>query len=207
MSTKLLKIFHFALFGFGLIALAPASGQAAQSDDPDWPCVQRKVPAISAGMVWAGPPVEQVDGTWEQDVEVAQLAGAIARRALDIEQAKQRIADFAAGLDGARNDRLTLLFAGTLDIINRERSTVIEGIGRYARRQADLAASIRDKTAALRTLPEDDSARVDLQEEIHWDTRIYKDREQSLIYVCETPVLLEQRLFALSRAIMSHLEQ
>ena len=34
-----------------------------------------------------------------------------------------------------------------------------------------------------------------------WDTRIFKQRAQSLNYVCETPVLLEQRAFAIARAL------
>ena len=33
-----------------------------------------------------------------------------------------------------------------------------------------------------------------------------KERQQSLTYVCETPVILEQRAFALSRAIAGRLD-
>ena len=33
-----------------------------------------------------------------------------------------------------------------------------------------------------------------------WETRIFRDRAQSLTYVCETPVLLERRAFELARA-------
>jgi hypothetical protein len=40
-----------------------------------------------------------------------------------------------------------------------------------------------------------------LSEEIAWDTRVYEEREQSLTYVCETAVLLEQRLFQIGRHI------
>ena len=35
---------------------------------------------------------------------------------------------------------------------------------------------------------------------------IFEDRERSLAAVCEQPVLLEQRLFALAREIMTHLD-
>ena len=37
------------------------------------------------------------------------------------------------------------------------------------------------------------------------DQRIFTDRQQSLSHVCETPVILEQRAFALGRAIAGHL--
>ena len=44
-----------------------------------------------------------------------------------------------------------------------------------------------------------------LEEQQLWDTRIYDEREQSLVFVCEQPVLLEQRLFRIGREIMAHL--
>ena len=45
-----------------------------------------------------------------------------------------------------------------------------------------------------------------LRAERDWDIRIFEDRRQSLVYLCEQPVLLEQRAFALARAIASHME-
>jgi hypothetical protein len=39
-----------------------------------------------------------------------------------------------------------------------------------------------------------------------WDVRIYDDRHSSLSYLCEQPVLLEQRAFALARTIVDQLE-
>lgn len=46
----------------------------------------------------------------------------------------------------------------------------------------------------------------ELDERLLWDIRVFDEREQSLSYVCESPVLLERRLFALARQIMSRLE-
>jgi len=185
--------------------------QAASDEDPNWPCIQRKVPEVSAGMVWAGPPVEELGADWRSDIEVSQLAGTISRRAVSLEEARKTIADFAAGIEADRNAKLTKLFAGTLTVINKERSEIIEGIRRYSRRQAALAKRIEEKTAAFNQLTSADdeeqkAKRAELQEQILWDSRIYDEREQSLTYVCEQPVLLEQRIFALSREIMNHLE-
>ena len=42
--------------GFGAGALAAAG------EDPDWPCVQRLVPEIAPAVIWAGPPLDSVDG-------------------------------------------------------------------------------------------------------------------------------------------------
>ncbi|MFK8252159.1 hypothetical protein [Ancylobacter terrae] len=39
-----------------------------------------------------------------------------------------------------------------------------------------------------------------------WDTRIYDTRTQAVTAVCESPVILEQRAFALARAIQNAME-
>ena len=188
-----------------LVLAAPAT--AATSADPDWPCVQRKVPEVSAGMVWAGPPVEELEQSWKDDAEVSQLAGTLAARRTDIEAAKTAIADFAAALGTDRNERLTLLFAATLDIVNRERASIISGIGRYTRRQRALADKIGRVDGEIKALPASDrERREELEQQRLWDTRIYEDRERSLTYICEQPVLLEQRVFTLAREIMGHLQ-
>jgi hypothetical protein len=44
-----------------------------------------------------------------------------------------------------------------------------------------------------------------LEQKLQWDTRIYDDRNQALTYVCDSPVLLEQRVYALSQEISRHL--
>jgi hypothetical protein len=54
--------------------------------------------------------------------------------------------------------------------------------------------------------PEAAARRRELQEKLVWDTRIFDERQRSLTYICEQPALLEQRLFALARTIMGHLE-
>ena len=47
---------------------------------------------------------------------------------------------------------------------------------------------------------------IDAEEKaLDWDQRVFTDRQQSLTYVCETPVILEQRLFALGRALAAGL--
>ena len=195
-----------ALALLSLLAL-PGTARAASSEDPDWPCVQRRVPEVSAGMVWAGPPLEELKGDWRQDPEVSQLAGKIAARRTELEAAKAAVADFAAGLGNDRSEKLTLLFAGTLSIVNRDRASILSGIERFTRKQRALADRIGETSAKLKALPADAAEqREDLEQQQVWDTRIYEDREKSLIYICEQPVLLEQRIFALSREIMAHLE-
>ena len=47
--------------------------------------------------------------------------------------------------------------------------------------------------------------RTALEQKLQWDTRIYDDRNQALTFVCESPVLLEQRGYALGKEISRHL--
>lgn len=193
-----------------LLCLAPlGAALAAGSDDPDWPCIQRKVPEISSGMVWTGPLVEGLEQGWRDDPEARALADRITSRRMPLEAAEAAIADFAAKLGADKDWRLTLLFGATLEAINDERRSLIGGIRRYARRQAGLAEKIQGQIGALNQLARDgsqDDKRREIQEAQRWDTRIYEERERSLTYVCEQPVLLEQRIFALARAIMAHLD-
>ena len=95
--------------------------------------------------------------------------------------------------------------------MNAERGSIIDGIQRYARRQVKLAARLQGQIEELNRLPgdgteEQKAKRRELEERHLWDTRIYEERERSLSYICEQPVLLEQRIFALAREIMNHLD-
>jgi hypothetical protein len=43
------------------------------------------------------------------------------------------------------------------------------------------------------------------EQQLLWDTRIFNERRASLSYICELPRLVEQRLFALGRAIAAEM--
>jgi hypothetical protein len=189
-----------------LFATPCASAVAATGEDPDWPCIQRLVPKIAPAVIWPGPPIEQVNGP--ADPRIDELAGELSARRVPLEEARAQIEAFAAGLDGAqRNEQLIRLFVRTLEIINNDRSSIIEGIKKYARGQRALAQSINEKNERLIDLPKDQVlGRETLVAERDWDVRIYDDRARSLTYLCEQPVLLDQRAFALARAIAEHLE-
>ena len=59
----------------------------------------------------------------------------------------------------------------------------------------------------LQNAPGHDQTKVDeLIGHVEWDTRIFDERSKTIGYVCEVPVLIEQRLFALARAIQQSLE-
>lgn len=195
------------------LALTPGLAVGASFDDPDWPCIQRKVPNLSIGQMWAGPLIEEPDlKAWRENADALALAPALAVRRTSDEEAAGLIQDLAARLGDSKDRTLTLLFAGTFQLIERERSQIIKGIGRYARTQTALTKAIENtqntltKLQAIKDPDFETQDRIEeLEDKILWDTRIYKDRVQSLTYVCETPVILERRAFGLAREIMGHL--
>jgi hypothetical protein len=80
----------------------------------------------------------------------------------------------------------------------------------YARKQREFSDQIRSTILQLRELqdrPDADQGRIDeLTNRVEWDTRIFEKRRKTMSFVCEVPVLIEQRLFALARAIQQSLE-
>jgi hypothetical protein len=191
-----------ACLAAALAIAGPALGQ--QHQDPDWPCVQRKVPELAVAQMWAGPPP---DDAWQDDDGLGELARTLAPRRVPVEEAAAAAAEEVAGLPPEqRAERLADLFAAVLERINSERGAVIAGIGRYARRQAqeaDRVESVQQELADLEAAPaadRDEAQIAELRERLVWETRVFRERAQSLSYVCETPVLLERRAFDLARA-------
>ncbi|WP_340118161.1 hypothetical protein [Pelagibius sp. 7325] len=187
-----------------LLTLLPAAARAAASDDPDWPCIQRLVPRISAAQVWAGP--EPDAATWQGDIEVSRLAARLAARRTPLNETEKLVEDFAeAQAKDAVNAKLTALFGRTLYVINQDRASIIAGIKRFAQRQRQLAERIRETRAKLRD-GSGEASDNELREMLTWDLRIFDEREKSMTYLCEQPVLLEQRAFALGRTIYFFVE-
>ncbi len=185
---------------------APAHAQATPAD-PDWPCVQRLLPEIAGGMVWTGPPLDGAEASGD-DRALEALAGELAARRVPIEDAERQIAAFADTLDAdVKPTTLAVLFKETLAIINADRASIINGIKRFSRGQRSLADKINARNEEIQAMNGDDIlARDAAVAERDWDIRIFEDRRQSLVHLCEQPVLLEQRAFALPRSMASHLE-
>jgi hypothetical protein len=193
----------------GLMVLLTLSQAAQAAAEGDWPCIQRKVSELTAAQMWDGPDLNTA-AVWRDDSAIAALAAELAQRRLSLNEAAPRIERFAAEAGRDRDTRLTALFARVLDRINAERGRLIAGIERYARKQRELAERIKATGLALaarRTEPPGGGpSPSELEESLQWDTRIYDERQAALTYVCESPVLLEQRAFALAREIRNRLD-
>jgi hypothetical protein len=194
-----------------LCAEWPSVSNAADARYPDWPCVQAKVPDISAAAVWDGPPIERAANSWQNDPQIKDLVTRLAARRTPMEEAQKTIAQFLTGDAASKADKGERLFAGLFETLNSERTAIMTGLERLARSEKALAEQIRSDTSALHELqdksPPDQSKIDELATRVEWNTRIFEDRRQSIRYACEVPVIIEKRLFALSRMIQQAAEQ
>jgi hypothetical protein len=174
---------------FALAAVALLLCAAAPVSDPDWPCVQRLVPTLSASSLWAGPPPA---ADWKADADVASLVDETAPRDVPVEDAAGKLQAFAQ----AHPEQAGEAFAGLADRINAQRSEVIDHLREIGRRQRDLADRASRSTVELHALPAD-AAPEQRQEVVDRRAlliREYQSIDRTLQYACDVPVQLERRL-------------
>jgi hypothetical protein len=145
------------------LAMAAAMGLAlrgmslaADPRFPDWPCNQIKVPEISVAAVWAGPSIDDVGNAWQEDATIRDLVARLAARRTPLDDAQKAVSNIVTGSESERQKKAKLIFAGLFKTLNDERSDVMRGIERYARKQKEFSDQIR--SAILRCA----SFRIDL---------------------------------------------
>lgn len=194
-------------------AAAEAAAGSTDAAASNWPCVQRKVDKLTSAQIWDGPPVDDIRNWWE-DKEASNLVRYLISRRIPIEDAEAAIAKFAeATPEGPERDkRLTLLFAGILHESNNVRSSIVSGIERFQERQVARSQKLQEEGSFLAKLHKQRAAGENVEDEItkaqdeyDWNARVFKEREDNLPLACEIPVEIEQRAFALGRAIRFHM--
>ncbi len=202
---KVLILFIILVAG---ASLSPA--HAAGRSDPNWPCPQPKVPQMSIAAIWDGPPIADASDAWEDNPALKELVIKLAARRTPLDEAQKAIVGFVGGDPAKKQERAKRLFAGLFDTLNQQRAEVIRGIERVDRKQKELADKIRADVAALRELQdkaEQDQSKINaLAGEVEWSTRIFDERRKTIRYVCEVPIVIEQRTFALARTIRQALD-
>ncbi len=193
------------LFAVGGALAAPTSAR----DQSDWPCRQVKVTDLALAAIWSGPSIEAAAKAWRDDPVVSELVPRLAARRTPVETAEKLIAEFAQKAGAVRKERLTLLFAGIYDKLDAERREVIAGLERYGHAQKDIAERLREQTQKLREAQDAhaDAAKLkELTDALQWEMRVFEERRKAVAFVCETPALIEQRLGALARMVLSAMD-
>ncbi len=201
-----MKILVRTILSAALVMGASARVLAEESEN-EWPCIQRQTGSLSAGILWPRP-IEDVAAL---DPSTDALVAPLALRRVSIDEAEGIVRDYAAAHPDADPAQIDALFAAAFQRINRDRDRVLAGITRYARSQIALSHRIeatQEELARMDAEQSDDFDRFDaLEEQLDWDQRIFRDRERSLTYVCETPVLLEKRAYAVAQILLPLLPQ
>ncbi|WP_184253680.1 hypothetical protein [Rhodopseudomonas rhenobacensis] len=193
-----------------MLAGAIDAAHAVDPRYPDWPCVQAKVPEISLSAVWTGPPLDEASGKWKDNAKISALVARLAPRRTPMDEAEKLVADFLKQAGADKTATGTLIFAGLFDTLNAERGSVLKGLERVTRKQRAAAERIRADTLALQALqgatPPDAGKIEQLGNQLVWQTRIFDDRRRVVSFVCEVPVAIDRRLFALARVIQQEME-
>lgn len=211
-SSPALSAGSGAVRGLLLAAALSCSTQAmSQEVDPEWPCIQRLVMEVSPAVLWPVPVEESHQRLWRSDDEVRVLAERLGDLNAYTDTERQLVSDFAATTPEAqREERLTMLAIGTLDVANGIRSQYIQGIKRYTRQQIAIADQIEQTLNELSLQEESQAASRDEQQQellatLHWHERVYDQREQSIRLLCDQPVELEQTLSDVLRDMAQYL--
>ncbi len=193
-----------------------ATGTTEQPAPPpanaDWPCEQPLRGEMSIGAMWQGPDPAGIQEDWQKIPTVVALVNEIAPRRVPQDDAVANVQRFAAGYQGEERAKiLTQVFVGLFDTLSAERNQIVRGIKRFYRRQDALAKRMEEGWKMLgeidpnSTDPKLVEQRAAIQQQIDWDSRVFDDRQRLLPVVCEQPRVIEQRVFALSRALQEQL--
>ena len=205
-----MKSRHFwALLGsaalIGLCAGVPAAS-AAVFNDPTWPCVQRKVDSLSLGLMWSRPVDTAAAVGVDLSPEVEDLVDQLALRRLTLEELNGLVAAFAISNPEVNEPIYEQVFERIFNELGAKRHKIIKGIERYSLKQIALSEKIDSIRAEMDKLLGESSPDYDkidkLEEQLDWEERIYQERSRSLTYVCETPVLIEKRLYGIAQMLM-----
>lgn len=186
-------------------------GARAQEVDPEWPCIQVLVPEVVTAVVWPEIIDDSLSGTWREDQAISGLANKLSE-ADEITDAERRlIANFAESIpEASRTEALNRLADGIVTLTNRRRSKYIDGIKRYTRQQIAISKQIESSLNRLAELESradsgDAAMKLEIEDTLHWQKRIYDQRERAIQTLCELPVELEERLSEVLRETAQYL--
>ncbi|WP_207478733.1 hypothetical protein [Arenibaculum pallidiluteum] len=193
-----------AALAAGFMTAAAAGAQPAK--DPDWPCIQVLVPALSPGQLWAGPPIDEADATWAQDPRIASLRERATGRAVKPDAIENDVQALAKEAGPDKDKALTALFAGVFETMDSRRAKEIAAIKRYARQQREIQAEIAATLHELDGAPKDSPEAARITDRLTLLRRVLDERRRSLTAVCDLPVETERRLGEMARVIAAYLE-
>ena len=164
---------------------------------------------LSPAAIWAGPPIDTVGDAWEEAPGLPDLVARLAARRTPMAEAKKEITDYLTGTAEEKQEKAKLLFAGLLETLNIQRTQVMNGLERAYRRQKEFAETIRGETDKIRQLQDFVESGSGADRRTRPSDRVgnahFRRSTQDDELRVRVPIEIEQRLFALSRAIQGAL--
>jgi len=203
MKISILLPSAFLILGSGI--------SAAQSTNPDWPCIQVLVPEIVPAVVWPEEIGEDIQGQWKQVSTIKELAEELGDLEQFTDEHSESIKKYAESIPEAeRLDQLNKLTDGIVAVTNQQRTFYIDGIQRYTRQQIAIASQIESTLNELADLDQQnvastDPERAEIEETLKWHERVYDQRERSIRALCERPVEREVVLSDVLRELAQYL--
>ncbi len=188
-----------------LALLLPAAAQGAEPLR-DWPCREPLVAPLTAAMVWPDgrPPVRAPlppERAWEADPRIRALVEFAANPENPPAAGGEAIARFAAEPGGNRPETLGLVLSGVVDLTNRLRAIMVDGIGLNVARSALLAEVVNTDAAALEAADTPPERRTEIRQARFWNLRHLDKAEDDAGMICRRIAYSERKLRALAQAI------
>ena len=209
---------------------APAEAQPAEAPPPenaagkktgkggveagaeaDWPCEQKYVAQLSYGTMWTGPALDDALKSWHQNDGLREIVTLLSDETTSEADGVKAIDEFAAKLGSDKSKQLTELFAALFETMGDKRTSTQEAIKKYFHRQEAVAHEVNKLQADLRVMQAkgakvDDPKLLELKKNLAWSNKVYDDRQRLTPYVCQIPIIVEQKLGAYARAIQAHMQ-
>ncbi len=198
----------------GLISLIAMNANAQVEQIPDWPCIQQFVEEVAPAVIWAGPDPTPFASKWQEAPHVVNLVRQLTddsdSESLDYHKL---ISEFSSSLPtNSKNEDLTSLFYGVWETFNDRRKRYMRKIIKYAKHQREVSYQLANLLEEIENFDtQSDAAQQaeefqELEERVNWHMRIFDKREKAIIFLCERPILIEERLGEVARAIYSVLD-
>lgn len=198
---------------------APSFAEDAKPEvkKDEWPCIYRKVPQLTAAMIWDGPEITDTT-SWHKDDAIRKLSQFVISRRVKSDEVDTAIKKYAAGLpEDQRDAKLTELFSAVLSRTNDDRKTVMSGIEKFHKRQVERSKEIEKE--ALEIQPEEQAAAEDpgsdvgvagrasdAVEKYKWEIRTFQEKQANIPIACEIPQLIDERAGEIARAIRAEMK-
>lgn len=189
-----------------LSLLSPLAAQAADALK-DWPCKEPLVAPLTAAMVWpAGhgrlPDALPPDRAWEADPPVRAVVEYAASPENSAGFGGDAIARLASEPGRDRQATLTLALSGVVDLTNRLRAIMVDGIGVNVAR-SHVLADVIDASAAE---PPATTDPAEIRQARFWNLRRLDKAEDDARMLCRRIAYTERKLRALAEAISNAME-